>query len=897
MQGDAETILGPYVIEREIGRGGMGVIYKGRDERLGRAVAIKSLPEHFADDPGRLARFELEARALAQLNHPNIAGIYGVENLNGRKYLVLEFVEGETLADRLEAGPIPVDDAIEIADAIAAGIEAAHEAGVVHRDLKPDNIKITPDGNVKILDFGLAKSTKLSATGIDHDSPTLTTPHSPTIPGAILGTAPYMSPEQARGKIVDKRTDIWSFGVVLYEMLTGMRPFDGETATDAIAAILHKEIDFDRLPANTPIGVRRALKRCLERNRDLRMRDIGDVRLELRDRSDQSANQQQRATQSRRLTAALATLVIAAIAFIAVREFDRPAPVNAPRAVARLTLSIPWPRDAVKHFAISPSGDTFAFFVEEQSEQAEDAPPVNVLYLRELESDELRKVYSTAMSAEVVWFSPDERDLVMWQADEARREHCYRMSVEGGQPVRLLSANPLTYHSGSEACWLNHREFVVIRDDYALCAISIDDGSVRKLVNIPKETGLELWDMAIVPGQDYLLCTAQRGGDIFPRLVTIDLKSGETEELLADAFWAHYIEPGILLTRDLNTIVARTFDPKTRKLGERAVSLQPDFGAGVLSVSGTLAYFPARDINATIATIDREGRIAPLLSEEARYTELAAVSPDGRFVAVPKAEESLDFYTMLVMDIEGGAARRIDSGLCFYPRWLADGRLNYWRLTPNEKAELMICDPQSSAAPTVIREDLHPYYDWVTFTPDSRFMLYTRAESLEQPETCDIYLLDLAEADSAARPYMATENYEGEAAVSPDGKWIAFTGARGDVPYVFLSPFDSDSPPKPVRVAEFASMAPFWSADSKFLFFHRDSSYDVMEVALETEGELRFNQPRRIIDGLDIDQGYVAAMPDGERFMFIDKPAVSERFAVVLNWTDEVKRHFASANK
>ncbi len=279
------STIAHYTITREVGRGGMGVVYLATDTRLGREVAIKSLPVELASDPARLERFEREARTLAQLNHPNVAGIYGVEEHEGAKYLVLEYVEGETLADRLDRGALSVEDAVECAMHVASGVEAAHDSGVIHRDIKPANIKVLPDGSAKVLDFGLARedeSQSSSAGGLD--SPTMTTPvpqHSPTIAGAILGTAAYMSPEQARGRKVDTRTDIWSFGVMLYEMLTGVGPFQGETATDSIGAVLHKDPDLSRLPAGIPNGVRTLIRRCLERDTSLRLQSIGDARVEL----------------------------------------------------------------------------------------------------------------------------------------------------------------------------------------------------------------------------------------------------------------------------------------------------------------------------------------------------------------------------------------------------------------------------------------------------------------------------------------------------------------------------------------------------------------------------------------------------------------------------------------
>jgi serine/threonine protein kinase len=275
--------IGPYTVLREIGRGGMGVVYLAHDARLDRDVAIKALPEDMAKDPARLERFEREAKAIAGLSHQNIAGIYGLEEQDGAKYLILEYIDGLTLADLLDNGPLPIEESIEIAIQIAAGIEAAHDAGIIHRDLKPANIKIDTGGVVKILDFGLAKADEgLSSTGADFDGPTMPQ-HSPTIAGAILGTAAYMSPEQARGRRVDKRTDIWAFGILLYETLVGSSPFQGESATDSIGAVLHKEISLDQLPVKTPASVHKLIRRCLERTKTQRLQSIGDARIELQE--------------------------------------------------------------------------------------------------------------------------------------------------------------------------------------------------------------------------------------------------------------------------------------------------------------------------------------------------------------------------------------------------------------------------------------------------------------------------------------------------------------------------------------------------------------------------------------------------------------------------------------
>ena len=347
--------IGPYTIDRELGRGGMGVVYLATDPRLDRRVAIKALPEHFAQEPERLARFEREAKTLAQLNHPNVAGIHGVEEHEGARYLVLEFVEGETLAARLDRGPMPVDESLAVAVQIAAGVEAAHESGVIHRDLKPGNIILTPDGEAKVLDFGLARTE--AATNSDSSvsqSPTLTTPQPPpsaTTPGAILGTAPYMSPEQARGRRVDKRSDIWSFGVILYEMLTGAGPFHGETVTDSIGAILHKDVDLALLPALTPRAVRHVIERCLERDRSQRLRDIGDARIEIDGARRGGAQDDVVGSADRRRTAALAIVAVALV-------------FGALGATGGLILSRQAPRDgAVVRSTIDPGADVIVAYL------------------------------------------------------------------------------------------------------------------------------------------------------------------------------------------------------------------------------------------------------------------------------------------------------------------------------------------------------------------------------------------------------------------------------------------------------------------------------------------------------------------------------------------------------
>ncbi|MFZ4576119.1 MAG: protein kinase domain-containing protein, partial [Phycisphaerales bacterium] len=430
------SAIGPFKIERELGRGGMGEVYLARDTRLDRLVAIKALPAHLAQDADRLARFQREAKVLASLNHPGIGAIYGLEEAGGHQYLILEFVEGVTLADRLERGAIPIEESLTLAKQIAEALELAHEKGVVHRDLKPGNVMVTPDGVVKVLDFGLARTSDASASSTNFpgapDSPTIPI-NSPTIPGAIMGTAGYMSPEQARGKTVDKRSDIFSFGCVLYEMLTGVMPFRGETVADSIGATLHKESDFGLLPPNTPTRVRELLTTCLAKERKQRLNDIGDARLAL-DRAltgrEWASTDARRGTTLRPwLIASTSLLLIASagLAWVALR----PAPAAATPSPT-LELSIPMPKghEVVGPIAISRDGERVAFTAEDESGELR-------LYIRRLDRAELIAV-PDSRDAKSPTFAPDGRSLLF-----VARDGLYRGPVDGGAASLIVQSRSM----------------------------------------------------------------------------------------------------------------------------------------------------------------------------------------------------------------------------------------------------------------------------------------------------------------------------------------------------------------------------------------------------------------------------------------------------------------------
>jgi len=516
--------IGTYRVEGEIGRGGMGVVYRAVDERLDRDVAIKALPEDLAGDPARLERFEREAKALASLNHPNIAAIYGVEEQGGHRYLVLELVEGETLAERLDRGPLDVDDAVDIAVQIAEGVEAAHEAGIIHRDLKPANIKITPDGKVKVLDFGLAKADEgaTSSTGMSQN-PTITTPaiHSPTMAGVILGTAAYMSPEQARGRRVDKRTDIWSFGVILYEMLIGASPFVGETVSDSIGAVLHKTIELERLPADTPAGVKRVLARCVERDKNQRYRDIGDVRLELLRASDETVVDA--APDSAGLKPLFAVMVIFAV--LAAGGWFSALTNNAEvsREVRKFDLMQGFgdqPLEA-KGPQISPDGKRVAFLRDD------------LVHIRDLSSFGSRPLPGTDGAISIFW-SPDSK-WICYLTDDA----VYKLALLGGGVTKVADAEGILLGIGGGG-WTKDDRIIYREADY-VAQVAARGGEPAPFIEVDETVSVDFHEPVVINGTNVVLYINHKRNAVWELIATdgqrrVVVTVGEDDALSTPAY-------------------------------------------------------------------------------------------------------------------------------------------------------------------------------------------------------------------------------------------------------------------------------------------------------------------------------------------------------------------------
>jgi len=802
----------------------MGVVYLGHDTRLDRDVAIKALPEHLAQDPERLRRFEREAKTLATLTHPNVAGIYGVEEHEGRRYLILEYVEGETLADRLDRGALPVDEALEVCAAIATGVEAAHEAGVIHRDLKPGNIIITPDGKVKALDFGLAKteegasSSSLGMTAGAPESPTRTTPNTPTMPGVILGTAPYMSPEQARGRKVDARTDVWSFGCVLYECLTGASPFQGESATDSIGAILHKEVDYSRLPVETPASVRRLLRRCLTRDKRQRLQSIADARVELEAAlagEEEVGDAASARGSGRRLAAGLILgLVIGAflsgVAWI-VGGGDR---VEDVRAV-NLDLSLRVPDGsggmrevAIDDIAIAPDGSAIV------------VAPIGFgpLVVRELDSFETYELEGTD-DAYAPTFSPDGRQIAFRQ-----RGRIMRVARDGGPLTPIAESS---FRIGGLAWSEDGHIYSTAFQTNRIIRVQVGGGEFETVVR-PDES--EDWigfdSTHVVPGQEYLLTNAYFGISIDAYEIVATWPDGRTNPVLRNAAYGMATADGRLLFLRDSSIYVAEFDAKTATITGQPERLidgvrASDWGGHAtfaVARDGTLVYAPGKrsTTGRRLVRVNLNGEVTPLSGEDA-FAEAFRVSPDGKRVALTTLRRSFEAW---VYEIERGTMRQITSeGEVWSFAWSNDSkRLAYNLARPElgyEKFDVLIRDLERGGPAEVFRKDVQQLP--TAWAPDDDAIIVESIDDSESDVAIDLRAFSLSAP--SGEPLFVIPN-AADAAISPDGKWMAHFGKESDKWEIYVRAYP---PTERVWQVSFAGQAhdadPMWAPDGSAIYW------------------------------------------------------------------------------
>ena len=815
--------LGPYRILAPLGAGGMGEVYRAHDTRLCRDVAIKALPESFASDPDRLARFEREAKVLASLNHPNVAGIYGVEDADGHRYLALEYVEGETLAARLARGALPLEEAIEICLQIASGMEAAHESGIVHRDLKPGNVMITPVDQVKVVDFGLAKGKVVEPETMSPESPTMTESpplhHSPTmgtpatLPGVILGTAAYLSPEQARGKAVDRRTDIWSFGCVLYECLTGKRAFEGETVSDLVATILKGEVEWSRLPRGTPHRLRELLQHCLEKDPRKRLRDMGDVRLALEDIREGKTGSAGFAPSPRTLP--LHVIAISAVfalvgAGAGVTLWNTVGPGrgadSARHQANRASLEIPVELQATGA-GISQDGRFLIALARPRQKEGEQPVPLR-LYRRRTDSFRFEEVAGTENISTIAW-SPDGRWLYFTKA-----------IAEGGADLRLMktllegSAAPVTVKnweaSWDPAQWLplgNGDVLVGKRGGSAYVRVPANGVAPSAPVRFdaPGFGGtFGFWDV-LPEGRGVLLnTTSYDNGEFHLGVGLLNPGTGKTKILLRDGGYPVYSPTGHLVFARGSTLLAVPFDLKALEIRGEPVAVAEGLRTAstiahaefTLSRDGTLTYRFGGELGGgrRLIAVDGAFRAIDWVGERMAYDGIGGVSPDGNRVACSIVNaKGLD--EIWILGRGATSARRVVSfqgADCFGAVWSPDGRQiassrqgydrddGVYVQSVDGGAPKRVCS--SSAARTIVP---------TSWSPDGKVLLAVASGE----GGGDIVRISVNHAGDSLQPVASLLSDSGDqpdARFSPDGHWVAFGSNESGKYEVYVAPYRPD---------------------------------------------------------------------------------------------------------
>jgi eukaryotic-like serine/threonine-protein kinase len=893
--------IGPFQIQRELGRGGMGEVYFARDTRLDRPVAIKALPAHLGQDADRLARFQREAKVLASLNHPGIGAIYGLEEAEGRQYLVLEFVEGETLADRLAGGPIPVDEAVTLAKQIAEALEVAHEKGVVHRDLKPGNVMVTPDGVVKVLDFGLARTeegTPSSAPTIGKpDSPTVTSParvlHSPTIPGVIMGTAGYMSPEQARGKPVDKRSDIFSFGCVLYEMLTGIMPFRGETVADAIGATLHKESDLSLLPAGTPRRIRDLLTACLAKDRRNRLHDIGDARLELERAISEPPDAVSAAGAARpwwrsgAILAAVPVVALAAAASVLVlRPPNRATPSES--AVVRAVLALPKDLtliESVRAVAVSPDGTRVVLALT-----TKDGRTPWSLYLRDLSRLEFRPLTGTDGAYFPFW-SPDGHSIAFFAGSKLKR-----IDLADGI-VRELCDAPV----GRGGSWGTQGTIVFAPSAGGGLSIVSDAGGTPSPITTSATPGESHRVPQMLPdGQTFLYVVNNSAN---PGVYAFDPATKQSRLILPGAEGvteATYVEPGMLVFATAENLMVQPFDVRRLELTGTARPIAADvqydkrrafISAGV-SARGTLVYQLVRPPSRfRLAWMDRKGERTPLPVDPMalRSAGFGSISKDGRRAVVELAGSRGESLVTIV-DLERGIRVTVGDPKALFTYgglWAPGDQGVIVGFDTSPGIQSLVSFPTTGGPGARIVEGEFGFESWATsVSPDAGTMLFSRASVSDKLP--DIMALAL-DKDQPAKHLMQTPEGEWGPRFSPTGDVIAYTVAGEEDASAVLKVVSFPTPTAPVQVSATPVVigSGLWVGPNELSWV--DTSRRAWSTTITSkDGRIEVGAPKSMLDGrpLDKEVGVLDYDLPRERFLISieDEPREDVRLIVVSDW-------------
>ena len=903
------THLGPYEILSAIGAGGMGEVYRARDPKLARDVAIKVLPEAFARDAERMARFQREAKVLASLSHPNIATIYGLEDSGSTRALVMELVDGPTLADRIKAGPIPVDESVRIARQIADALEYAHERGIIHRDLKPANVKVTNDDAVKVLDFGLAKALEGDPSSIDiSTSPTIS--RMATQQGVLLGTAAYMSPEQAKAKPVDRRADIWAFGCVLYEMLTGKQAFPGETVTESLAGVIRAEPDWSQLPSTTPMRVRVLLQRCLQKEPKQRLQAIGDARISLDEviagapgDTPSSATIGHPITTPRWvwLLAGVAGVSILAAALLAFLYFHQRAPVA---QAVRFEILLPEKFSQVGDIALSPDGRKLAFI-------GAGADGLSRLWVRSIDALDSQSLQGTEGAGGWPFWSPDSRFIVFRMGTSLKK-----IDSSGGPPLTLCDdADPGLWGG----LWTRDNK-IIFATDVGLMQVSGSGGTASPINTVGIAPSL------LPDGHHFVYSrTAGRGsGGVYVGSVDSKPEQQSLKRLLADISTVVYTPSSdptvgyILFVRGTSvagasgTLMAQPFDARRLELTGEAVPIAEQVTNISFSASSTNALVYVRgnqgvavagsrgNIRGQLAWFDREGKVLGTFGDPGVYRTLA-LSPDGKSVAFERADLSnIGIRNIWLYEFARGVTTRFtfDSAWDQQPVWSPDGSRLAFTSNKNstydlyQKASNLVGEEELLFTST----DVKSAHSW---SPDGRFLLYY---TVNQPQ--HLWLLPVA-GGTDRKPILVEQSQFNEVAgcFSPNGRWIAYTSDESGKNEIYVRPFDpslaTGTPAgkgAPVTgkwmVSKDGGNSALWRRDGKELFY-LSSDGTAMAVDVSITGVFQAGVPKALFK-VPAGVAWWDISPDGQRFLMAvpaaTTPSTPPKFTVVLNWQAALKK-------
>ena len=880
------TTLAHYRITAALGAGGMGEVWRATDTRLGREVALKALPEDFAADPDRHARFEREAKLLASLNHPNIATLYGLEHLGGNHVLVMELVEGEGLDEVIARGPVPVGEAVSIARQIAEALEAAHDAGIVHRDLKPANVRIRPDGTVKVLDFGLAKAwdAPTGDSGLSL-SPTLT--HHATAAGVLLGTAAYMSPEQARGKAVDRRADIWAFGAVLWEMLTGRPLFEGETVSDVLAAVLTREVDHGALPEATPPSIRALLHRCLERNPKNRLHDIADARIVIdevlsgRSEPAATASTATRAPTRTPWLIAGASVVVAALAILLARPALWSGPVAQP--VLRFQFVPPQGERLEQNssagqrgFAISPDGSKLVYVVEKGA--------TTELRLRSLDSEVATRIPGTD-GAQAPFFSPDGK----WVGFAAGPK-LEKVALAGGAPIVLADA---PFIRG--AVWADDGSILFVPNQYVpVSRIPAAGGAVQAVTTIRTDEGeLQHRWPELLPGGKVLLYAVGYGEDWDEATIVAErIESGERKVLVRGGTSPRFLPTGQLVYARAGGLYAVGLDVQSLAVSgppvevARNVFVSP-LGVAEVDVSrtGILVSAPADVSGAAyiLSWVDRNGRSEPLKVAAAGYN-FVSLSPsnDRAALNIGNGISILDLKRLSLSRLT--LARRAE-----IPTWSSDGRRLYFGYEQGTNYQVFSKATDDSGEPELVIPADATEDPYASSRDGSR--LLTLRFPLDGSN--EFLIHDLSHPQDPPQKLLQSSFLDWEnAGFSPDDRWLVYQSRESGRPEIYVRPASGED--RKWQVSVDGGTAPVWSPAGNEIFFLAGPQFLAAPVRAQGD-EIVVGEPKVLFENHRILVFDVAR--DGKRFLVVEdpNPGAQTRLDVVVNWFAEVQRRVEEA--